>query len=194
MTRIADKAEELKSEPFYIRQVTIEDAPNLVKYLRDILSDPMASVADLDEMVLDPFREREHIRKISISDTGLGIIAAVRANSSRLLNAADHYDEIIGFLTLEPTRRRKIKHVVELGMSVRDDWRGKGVGRKLVDYAVNWAKHNSRIEKIVLNVFSGNQTALSLYDSAGFKVEGTLKRQIKIEGEYQDLVLMALII
>ena len=191
MTRTVEKSEDLNHEPFHIRKVTVDDAGALVKYLRGILSDPMASIADLDEMVLDSFREREHLRKLEMSDAGLGIVAVVQSSQPAFKFAGENRDEIIGFLTLEPTRRRKVRHVVELGMSVRLDSRGKGVGRRLVEYAIDWAKRNGRIEKITLNVFSGNVSATKLYETAGFVIEGRLKNQIRIEGEYQDLILMA---
>ncbi|MCX6646270.1 MAG: GNAT family N-acetyltransferase [bacterium] len=190
MTRTAEKTDFLKSEPFHIRRVTVDDAANLMKYLRGILSDPMASIADLDEMVLDSFREREHLRKLEMSDTGLGIVAVLPSEKVGNFFTVENRDEIVGFLTLEPTRRRKVKHVVELGMSVRVDWRARGVGRKLVEYAIEWAGQNGRIEKITLNVFSENKAALSLYESAGFIIEGRLLNQIKVEGRYQDLILM----
>lgn len=191
MTRTVDQQESLKSEPFFIREVTVDDAAELVKYLRGILSDPLASIAYLDEMVLDSLREREHLRKLEMSETGLGIIAVSSKYQDVYSLAGSKQDQIIGFLTLEPTKRRKIAHVVELGMSVREDWRGRGVGHGLVGYAVAWAMRNGKIEKIVLNVFSENEAAINLYKSAGFVVEGVLKNQIKIGDSYQDLVLMS---
>jgi RimJ/RimL family protein N-acetyltransferase len=190
MTRTAEKTEFLKSEPFHIRKVTVDDAAYIVKYLREILCDPMASIADLDEMVLDSFREREHLRKLETSDNGLGIVAVLPSVKAGNFFTVENRDEIIGFLTLEPTRRRKVRHVVELGMSVREDWRGKGVGRKLVEYALEWANQNSHVEKITLNVFSENKAALNLYETTGFIIEGRLIDQINVGGDYQDLILM----
>jgi RimJ/RimL family protein N-acetyltransferase len=194
MTSTINKPETLPPVSFRIREVTVDDATRLVKYLRGILKDPMASIADLDEMALDSFREREHLRKLDINENGLGIIAVPDLNhldSENIQNSGNIREEIFGFLTLEPTRRRKIKHVVELGMSVRQDLRGRGVGKMLLEYAETWVARTNRIEKIVLNVFSDNEAALKLYKNSGYTVEGILVDQIKIQGKYQDLILMA---
>lgn len=194
MTRTIDKNETLPPISFRIREATVDDAARLVKYLRGILKDPMASIADLDEMALDSFREREHLRKLEVNDNGLGIIAVTdeyHLESENIQSSGNKREDLIGFLTLEPTSRRKIKHVVELGMSVRHDLRGRGVGKSLLEFAETWAARNKRIEKIVLNVFSGNEAALKLYKNAGYVVEGILVDQIKIQGKYQDLILMA---
>jgi len=137
----------------------------------------MASIADLDEMMLDVHRQREHLRRLQQRTDSLALVAV-------------HGDEIIGYLSLEPGRRRKIGHTIELGMSVREDWRRKGVGRGLIRRAEVWAMRNDRIEKISLNVFSDNEAALKLYESCGFVVEGRLIGQVKIGDEYQDLILM----
>jgi RimJ/RimL family protein N-acetyltransferase len=177
MTEIADIDELRGVGPFRIRTATIDDAEGLVEYLRVILDDRMASIADLDEMMLDVHRQREHLRRMQQRSDALALVAL-------------HGDEIIGYLSLEPGRRRKIGHTVELGMSVREDWRRKGVGRELIRRAEEWASSNDRIEKISLNVFSENEAALKLYESCGFQIEGRLIRQVKIGDEYQDLILM----
>jgi len=164
--------------PFHIREATIADAEKIVDYLAVILKDPYSSVADFDEMMLNVHRQREHLRRTQSGAKGYALIAVAGS-------------EIIGFLTMEPGRRRKIAHTVEIGMSVREDWRGKGVGLALIEHAVEWARRSSDFVKIVLNVFSGNEAAIRLYEKAGFLIEGRLERQVLLPDGYQDLVLMA---
>ena len=178
MTEIIDALQCSDSLPFVVRPATPDDAPALIEYLKIILSDPMASIADLDEMLLDVHHQREHLRRTQSSPNSIALVAV-------------HSREIIGFVTMEPGRRRKISHTVELGMSVREDWRGHGVGHALVERAEAWARANGGFEKIVLNVFSGNLAARRLYEKAGFVNEGRLRGQVKIGGERQDLILMA---
>ncbi len=178
MTKTADIDQLHDSTPFHIREAVVDDAENLVDYLEIILSDPMASIADLDEMTLNSHRQREHLRRAHDNPKALALIA-------------EHNGEIIGFLTMEPGRRRKIAHTVEIGMSVREDWRGHRVGQALLEYAENWARYEGEFEKLVLNVFSDNIAALKLYQKDGFFIEGMLKDQIKIDGKTQDMILMA---
>lgn len=177
MTETLERTDVDEAAPFRIREATVDDAEALLEYLRVILIDPMSSIADLDEMMLDLHRQREHLRRTQGKPDALALIA-------------EHDDEIIGFLTMEPGRRRKIGHTVELGMSVREDWRGKGVGRELLEKAEEWARSVETIEKICLNVFSDNIAALRLYQKAGFVIEGRLVDQIRIGAKYQDLFLM----
>ena len=164
---------------FRVRHALVEDAQKIVTYLEDILRDPMSSIADLDEMLLDVHRQREHLRRVNVHPHACALIA-------------EHNNEVIGFLSLEPGKRRKIKHVVEIGMSVREDWRGRGVGKALLDYVIRWVSEREGIRKFTLNVFSENHAAIKLYKGAGFVVEGRLADQIHLNGHYQDLVLMAL--
>ncbi|HEY3341065.1 MAG TPA: GNAT family protein, partial [Anaerolineae bacterium] len=55
---------------------------------------------------------------------------------------------------------------------------------------LEWARTNSLIEKVTLAVFSTNTRAISVYEKMGFLVEGRCPRDMKINGEYVDSVLM----
>ena len=48
------------------------------------------------------------------------------------------------------------------------------------------------LRKINLGVNQINLNAVNLYQSMGFKIEGTLKKHIKINNDYYDMILMAL--
>jgi RimJ/RimL family protein N-acetyltransferase len=167
----------ISQPPFIVRKVTQNDVPELVDYMRVILNDRMSSIADSDEMVIDENRQRGHLRRIESSTESTALIAVSGG-------------EIIGYLTMEPNQRRKVSHVGEIGMSVRSDWRRRGVGLALLQEAERFARLCGTIEKLALNVFSENIAAIRLYEKAGFFVEGKLRNQIKMDGKYQDLVLM----
>jgi RimJ/RimL family protein N-acetyltransferase len=168
----------LNNSPFTVRAAWPEDAGAIVEYLGDILDDRMASIADRDEMMLDIWSEREHLRRISINPLAISIVA-------------ENNREIIGFLTCEGGRRRKIAHVADIGMSVRGDWRRHGVGAALLAYAESWARSTGKISKLTLNVFEENIAAIRLYEGNGFVQEGRLIKQIELDGVFQDLILMA---
>jgi len=76
-------------------------------------------------------------------------------------------------------------------MNVRSDFRDIGIGKAMMDYMIDWAKKNG-YEKISLSVFSTNKRAINLYKKFGFEIEGAKKREIKIDEEYVDEILMAL--
>jgi putative acetyltransferase len=100
--------------------------------------------------------------------------------------------EIVGQLsihTLPHSPRRR--HVGQLGMAVRDDWQGKGVGTTLVQAAVDLADKWLNLERLELEVYSDNEPAVRLYTKFGFVIEGTLVRFAFRDGRYVDAYAMA---
>jgi L-phenylalanine/L-methionine N-acetyltransferase len=94
----------------------------------------------------------------------------------------------IGIITAEHPRRR---HVAELGMAVRDDWQGKGVGTALMGAAIDLADNWLNVERLELTVYTDNAPALALYQRFGFIIEGTHRRYAFREGTYVDAHSMA---
>lgn len=60
-------------------------------------------------------------------------------------------------------------------IAVREDMRGQGLGRLLMQKLLELAKQNG-IKAITLEVKDSNEPAVRLYKSLGFKVEGVRKR------------------
>jgi ribosomal protein S18 acetylase RimI-like enzyme len=74
------------------------------------------------------------------------------------------------------------------GMYVREEARGKGVARPLVDGILEHARQ--RVEEVALSVWADNPAAIALYKSAGFAVTARDARAVKIDGVYYDHLLM----
>jgi ribosomal protein S18 acetylase RimI-like enzyme len=74
------------------------------------------------------------------------------------------------------------------GMYVREEARGKGVARRLVDGILNHARQ--RVEEVGLSVGAENAAAIALYKSAGFVAIARDARALKIDGVYHDHLLM----
>jgi len=66
------------------------------------------------------------------------------------------------------------RHVGQIGMAVRDDWQGKGVGSALMDAAIDLAENWLNLTRLELDVFTDNEPAIHLYKKFGFSIEGTL--------------------
>jgi len=79
-------------------------------------------------------------------------------------------------------------HVAELGTWVLKDFRGMDIGHFLITSAFDFAKLNG-FEKAMVKVRSSNQPGLGFYRSHGFVEVGRLKKQIKIDGKYDDHVI-----
>lgn len=79
-------------------------------------------------------------------------------------------------------------------MTVLPEYQNYGIERVLVETLINWAKNNSKIEKVRLEVMEDNLGAIQLYKNLGFFEEGRKAKGVKLDGSYQDLILMALFV
>jgi RimJ/RimL family protein N-acetyltransferase len=80
----------------------------------------------------------------------------------------------------------------ELGMLVRADRRGQGVGDALVRACVAWAEGRGARE-VVLHVFPHNAPAIALYLKHGFEQRGVLRGAYeRRNGERWDAIRMTL--
>lgn len=100
--------------------------------------------------------------------------------------------EVVGVLGLHtsPNVPRRA-HAASIGMAVRDDWQGKGVGNALMRAAVDLADNWLNLRRLELTVFVDNDRAIQLYERHGFITEGTLAGYVFREGEYVDVYAMA---
>src|SRR5918994_1299336 len=101
-------------------------------------------------------------------------------------------DEVIGEISLHtsPTRWR-MRHVGSIGMAVRDDWQGRGIGTVLMEAALDLADNWLNLTRVELTVYVDNAPAIALYEKFGFEIEGTHRRFAFRDGEYVDGYSMA---
>lgn len=99
---------------------------------------------------------------------------------------------VIGWCDIHPLAREGFTHCGILGMGVLKDYRGKGIGKVLLNTAIAKAEEKG-LERIELDVYSANKTAVYLYKKLGFEAEGIKKKARKIDGEYYDILCMALL-
>jgi ribosomal protein S18 acetylase RimI-like enzyme len=105
---------------------------------------------------------------------------------------ACHGDDIVGWCDVLPGNAANgFGHVGRLGMGVIREWRRQGVGRRLLQACLREAQA-SGLEKIELEVYPENSPAVRLYESFGFAREGQRVGARKLDGRYQDILLMAL--
>jgi ribosomal protein S18 acetylase RimI-like enzyme len=100
---------------------------------------------------------------------------------------------LIGAIGCERELRRKVQHIGHvIGMMVRPEARGRGVGRDLLDACVAEARRAPGLEMLTLTVTAGNAAAIALYESSGFVAYGTLSRALKLGSVYHDKLHMSL--
>jgi ribosomal protein S18 acetylase RimI-like enzyme len=100
--------------------------------------------------------------------------------------------ELVGYIRVLPvTALPENAHVLGvLGLAVAPGARRWGIGSALLAAAEQHARDRGA-HKLSLRVLSTNETALRLYERLGFRREGTLRDEFRIDGRYVDDVLMA---
>jgi RimJ/RimL family protein N-acetyltransferase len=165
-----------------IRSAQPDDAARLIAYVRAVLGEAPHFVLEPDEFNFTEDQERHWIQDNLDGPGKLVLIAEIPG-------------EIIGCLSFENGQRRRIAHRGTFGISVREGWRGQGIGTTMLQTLIDWATANSLIEKIGLSVFATNKEAIRLYKRFGFVEEGRLPREFKSgDGQYADNVLMYLLV
>jgi RimJ/RimL family protein N-acetyltransferase len=98
---------------------------------------------------------------------------------------------IVGFQVIEPfvSYTSTMDHVAHLGTYVLRDYRGRGIGRRLAEVTLAFARSQD-YEKAVIYVLAHNEGGLAYYGGLGFEPRGTLVHQAKIDGVYYDEVVM----
>jgi ribosomal protein S18 acetylase RimI-like enzyme len=99
---------------------------------------------------------------------------------------------IAGWVKLTPATPLPSGDHVKLinGLAVDPEHQGAGVGRALIEAAVERAKVLGA-RKVSLRVLGHNDAARRLYERCGFVVEGILKEEFLLDGRYADDVFMA---
>jgi putative acetyltransferase len=101
-------------------------------------------------------------------------------------------DQVLGWVDVSPQFGESRSHIGVLGIGLIPRVRYQGIGARLMQAAIEkaWSKGLTRIE---LTVRSDNMGAKALYEKFGFQTEGTLRRGFRIDGEYFDAHIMALL-
>lgn len=87
--------------------------------------------------------------------------------------------------------KEKTKHILNVvSFYVEPEYRGKGVGRGLVDAVITKARTLSGVRKLQLGVITTQEAAYKLYLSRGFVKAGELHGMVRVGNDYYDEYLM----
>jgi len=156
-----------------IRPVTLDDAEGVLEVLNSVIQERKYSSFDRILTV-----EEEHQFIASLGERSGFFVAEIDGR-------------LVGFQTIEPfvTYTSAMDHVAIIGTFVHADFRGQGIGRQLAEASFKFAQEKG-YEKAVIYVRASNKTAQEFYQELGFVPKGTLEKQVKIDGEYDDEVFM----
>lgn len=99
---------------------------------------------------------------------------------------------VVGMLGVHtfPQRPRR-RHAGAVGITVHDEWHGKGVGSALLRAGLDLADNWLGLTRLELEVYTDNGPAIRLYERFGFEREGTLRQYAFREGRYVDAYAMS---
>ena len=171
-----------------IRPAVHTDLAALFAYLNDHLADngkggtPLFQPMARSESRLPPEKEAGFI-------TGLGTPVG-DPGWRRVWLAFDAAGAIAGHVDLRARPERPAAHRALLGMGVHRAHRRQGLGARLIDTAMAWAREQAGIDWIDLEVLSSNRVARDLYARSGFALVGEIPDMFRIDGEQHAYTFM----
>lgn len=151
-----------------IEKASCEDAQAIIDYLKQAGGETDNLTFGADEFNFTVEEEEKHIKQLENS-------------RDEVMFVAKDNGKIVGDASLSRLPRR-MKHRGDFGIAVLKEYWNKGIGSRLLNEIINFAKENS-FEVIDLQVRSDNKGAIHLYEKFGFKKIGTHESFFKIGNE-----------
>jgi GNAT superfamily N-acetyltransferase len=108
-----------------------------------------------------------------------------------IFGAFEH--DMVGMLWFARETRTKLSHQALIWRAfVRKEFRGRGIGRQLVQVAIAHARNLHGLATVWLGVSDRSTDARKLYEKCGFRVWGVEPDCIRFNGESAQLYYMAL--
>lgn len=133
-------------------------------------------LAQIEAPALD--RVEEFVRQ-SIADDSAQFVALIG-------------ERVIGWADVFPAWAHALAHRGSLGMGVLPEYRGQGIGKRLLQACIAkaWTKGITRID---LESRADNANAIRLYEALGFTREAVKRNAMRFDGVYYDAVEMTLL-
>ena len=104
---------------------------------------------------------------------------------------AEEHGEVIGYCSLHRNDILWTRHLGEIRLLVGSNYRGKGIGRHLLEQVVPLAKERG-LQKLAVQMMSTQRDAQTLFHSLGFIPEALLNDwAIDRQGRTHDLIVMS---
>jgi L-amino acid N-acyltransferase YncA len=99
-------------------------------------------------------------------------------------------EHVVGWAAVSPVSSRTVyAGVAEVSVYVRNESRGKGVGRGLLESLVVDSERNA-IWTLQASIFPENIASMALHKSCGFREVGRRERIGKMNGVWRDTILL----
>jgi len=101
--------------------------------------------------------------------------------------------EVVGWCDVTPKSRPIYAHCGVLGMGLLPRFRGQGLGTRLIRRTLDAARAFG-LTRVELTVREDNANAIALYEKVGFVTEGLQRNGALVDGEYENIIEMAILL
>ncbi len=103
---------------------------------------------------------------------------------------AEANGDVVGWGSLNVFNPREAyRFVADFSVYVERSWRGKGVGRLVLERLIELARRHG-FHKMVLSAFPANTGGMALYEKLGFRTVGIYREQGLLDGRWVDTIIM----
>ena len=163
-----------------IRKPTLNDAAAIINIISTADTETEFLARNPEEFNVTEEQEKEFIGNILEDDNQDWFIA-------------EYNGKIVGQCSVGLIRKtERCRHRAEVTFVILKDYCGLGIGGKLMQQCINWCK-DKNITQIELSVVEDNKPAITMYESFGFRVTGTIPKAMKYkDGTFADEIFMLL--
>ena len=120
--------------------------------------------------------------------TVAGEVSAAEVSAGEVLGR-----DVVGWCDVTPKSRPIYAHCGVLGMGLLPRFRGQGLGTRLITRTLHAARAFG-LSRVELTVREDNRSAIALYEKVGFVTEGLQRNGVLVDGEYENVVEMAILL
>jgi L-amino acid N-acyltransferase len=104
---------------------------------------------------------------------------------------SENKNEISGYVALNKWSDKPAYNITaEISLYVHPDYRGMGIGKKLIDFIVREASERTALNSLIARITEGNEHSIYLHELNGFEKVGILKEAGKKFGKFLDVTIM----
>jgi len=172
------RSERPGARDLHIRAATLDDAEQVADFMNALGDEKLDTINPRTHLTTE--REREFLQEALDNPRAFYLIAL-------------DGERVAGIVHIQAGLKSYENHAATLGISVAREWRGSGLGRRLMIEAIARTKAWDGFCRIELDVVPWNRNAIALYESLGFVREAVKKKGVNLRGRPEDEYQMALV-
>lgn len=167
----------IEGEKLLLRPITKEDTPLIVRWRN-------TESVRRNFIFRETFTEEMHNRWLDTKVASGEVIQYIMVDKSDNMPVGSAYFRDIS------ERNRSAEYGIFIG---EETARGKGIGTETAKLFTNFGFRVLGLHRIGLRLLSGNTAAEKSYRNAGFVREGVFRDMEYLDGEYRDVIFMAML-